>query len=71
MLALLDPDTSEGAMAADCDADPIAAVLPLPTVRHRYNPSPCRRWVALAGTSFTYALIPAGLFISFEAASAP
>ncbi|MAM75881.1 MAG: ferric siderophore ABC transporter substrate-binding protein [Tistrella sp.] len=71
MLALVRPDPSEGAMAADYDTDPAPIVLPIPTERYGYAPPPGRRVLAFVGTSVIYALVAAGLFLSFEVSTPP
>jgi protein TonB len=71
MHALLRPDAAGRAMAADDDPDLLAVVLPIPTERRGYAPPPGRRVVAFVGTSFIYALVAAGLFLSFDVSTPP
>ena len=58
-------------MAADDDPDLVPIVLPILTECHGYAPPPGRRVVAFVGTSFIYALVAAGLFLSFDVSSPP
>ncbi len=71
MLALVRSELSEGAMAADYDPDPDPVVLPILTERHGYAPPPGRRVLAFVGTSCIYALVAAGLLLSFEVRTPP
>ena len=71
MLALVRPDLSEDAMAADDDPYAAPIVLPIPTERHGYAPPPGRRVLAFVGTGFIYALVGAGLLLSFDVSSPP
>ncbi|BAV63934.1 hypothetical protein [Sphingobium cloacae] len=71
MLALVRPEPSEDAMAADYDTDAAPIVLPIPAERHGYAPPPGRRVLAFVGTSCIYALVAVGLFLSFEVSSPP
>jgi protein TonB len=58
-------------MAADDDPDLVPIVLPIPTEGHGYAPPPGRRVVAFVGTSCIYALMVAGLFLSFDVSTPP
>ena len=71
MHALLRPDLSEDAMAADDHLHTAPIILPIPIERHGYAPSPGRRVLAFVGTSCIYALVGAGLLLSFEVSSPP
>jgi len=55
----------------DDDTDLTRTVPPIRIKRQGYTPATGRRWAALAGTSFVYMLIAAGLFLSFEVSSPP
>jgi len=62
---------SSGPIVADDDPAAAPTVLPIPAEAHGYAPPRARRVVAFLSTSLIYALVAAGLFLSFDVSSPP